>query len=201
MDNPPPDLKALQIGDEAEWEGFFLRYWKLAYSEAWKRLRNHQDAEDVVLVAYRKIAARILKVRDIQHLERTLVMVVGWTALDLGRRRYLLKHGAGRVDSLEARQEEAAGELNIEGGAPVPGSAGTDQFDLLQKWIFQVLEEREALLIIGKCLDGFTGPELAEVHGLSHALVRLLIFRGLKKLRKEFKNNPGLLKRFGIEPR
>lgn len=103
-DEPPIDFAKVQAGDTAEWERAWpiLRRTALEVTAGYYQTLGNLDEEDFFVRAALKLQPRLAGYRDFPHLCRSLKATTNNLLRDELDRRRRVKHGGGRVHSLDA---------------------------------------------------------------------------------------------------
>jgi RNA polymerase sigma factor (sigma-70 family) len=181
-----PDLQALLRGDEAAWDEAFRWLWPAAFGAAHVTLHPYlpADVEDVAIEAMEELVEKVSEVISVEELKPLAASIAHHRAVSRLRQHYAAKHGSGKTESLDAKQQEA-GELPEVASVASPLAA---------------LEQRELAAVLGQLLaelnppqgemladfflHGLSYEEMAKKHGVAVGSVGVYLKRGLEAVRR-----------------
>ena len=156
-----PNLKALQAGDEAEWDIAFDWLWPVAFAVASNKIQQYlpEDVEDVAIEALEKLVEKVRDLKSSEELRPLVASIAHHCSVDRLRRHFADKRGSGQTQSLDAKQQ---------GDGPVIDVAAKDASPLNN------LEHKELAAILRRLLVELKPPQgdiLADffLHELSYA--------------------------------
>jgi RNA polymerase sigma-70 factor (ECF subfamily) len=175
----PPNIK--------DFKSLVENHKKMVYYIAFDMLHNHHDAEDVSQEVFIKVFSSIDRFRKDAKMSSWIYQITVNTCIDNLRRK------RGKKEKIAEHVLHDAGEFHS------PGS-GTYQHDpaknaegqILQKKIDFALENvspKERSVFVMRHYNGFKVHEIAETLGVSDGTVKSLLFRAVKKLKKELKDH------------
>lgn len=182
----PPDLRALQQGDEAAWDAAFAWLWPTAFAVAQLKLQPFlpDEIEDVAIEALETLVEKVREVGAVGELKPLLAGITHHRAVSLLRERFAKKRGAGKTESLDAPVPD--GEVK-----PEPASLDSPLDLLADRELAQRLGESLAALkppqgeiLSDFFLHGLRYEEIAKKHGLAIGSVGVYLKRGLEALRR-----------------
>lgn len=182
----PPDLRALQAGDEAAWDAAFDWLWPTVFAVAQLKLQPFlpDDAEDLAIVALEELVDKVSAVKSVEELKPLAASISHHRAVSLLRERFAQKRGAGKTESLDAPVDEA-------GRANDPASESSPFADLEQKELAERLRQSLAELkppqgeiLSDFFLFGLRYEEIAEKRGIAIGSVGVFLKRGLEAMRR-----------------
>lgn len=163
-------IDAVQAGDATAFDQLVRRYMRRAFAVAYRLLGQRQDAEDVVQDGFLAALTRIDTFERGRPFGPWLLRIVANRALNLRKSR-ALRHtepipvnaasvGESPVDAAE-RSERRQALRHALARLPEP-----------QRWIVELFE-----------IDGFTGPEIAEMLDMAEGTVRWHLHAARQTLR------------------
>jgi RNA polymerase sigma factor (sigma-70 family) len=182
----PPDLRALQDGDEAAWDAAFGWLWPTAFAVAQLKLQPFlpEEIEDVAIEALEVLVEKVREVNTVAELKPLLAGITHHRAVSLLRERFAKKRGAGKMESLDAPEPD--GEVK-----PEPASLESPLDVLAERELAQRLRESLAALkppqgemLSDFFLHGLRYEEMAKKHGIAVGSVGVYLKRGLEALRR-----------------
>jgi len=99
----PPDLRALQAGEERAWEAAFDSLWPTAFAVAQLKLRAFfpENVEDVAIEALEEVVSKVRGLKSTEELKPLVASIAHNRAVSLLRERFARKRGAGKTESLD----------------------------------------------------------------------------------------------------
>lgn len=181
---PQKDPRALieqfQKGDRVAFDALYEHYYVPLYRYIYFRIRNHEQAEDLVHDAFVKVY-RSLSTSQEKSTNPTAYFFTTArnTLIDYWRKKKLPivtdsdKHLKRKIASnpnplTQAQQKEILREIHA---------------------LMSELEEYQQEVIILKFINGFSTQEIAHMLGKTEGAIRQLQSRSLKKLRERFQNS------------
>ena len=192
----PPDLKALQQGDEAAWDAAFRWLWPTAFAVAQLKLQPFlpDEIEDVAIESLEELVEKVRAVKAVEELKPLAASIAHHRAVSLLRERFAKKRGEGKTKSLDAPTED--GDAKHE-----PASEQSPLAELNQTELADVLTELQRDLkpefravLNDFFLHGLSYEEIAGKHRLAVGTVGVYLKRGLEAVRKAGARHPELLK-------
>lgn len=178
MDNTEEDLylENAKNGDPGSYAYLVNKYKDMVYSIAVKIVLNEEDAEDLAQECFIKAFQQLHKFRGKSKFSTWLYTIVYRASVTK------LKENKVQVIPMQEEMEKVLDQ-----------SAG--QFETLQskqiqhyvKKAIQRLPASEALVIGLHYIDEFPVKEIHEITGLSTPNIKILLFRGRKKLERKLK--------------
>ncbi len=191
-----PDLASLQSGDGAAWDAAFRWLWPVVFAVAQARLGQFlpADAEDVAIESLEELVEVTREVRRVEELKALAASVAHNRAVSRLREHFAQKRGAGKTESLEARQEQEGGIPEIAGEeSPLAGLRRNELAGLLGELQLGLKGEQRELLS-DFFLHGLSYEQLAAKRGIAIGSVGVYLKRGLEELRRVGARHPKLLK-------
>lgn len=182
----PPDLRALQQGDEAAWDATFRWLWPTAFAVAQLKLQPFlpEEVEDVAIEALEVLVEKVWEVNTAEELKPLLAGITHHRAVSLLRERFAKKRGACKTESLDAPQPD--GEAK-----PEPASLESPLDALAERELAQRLGESLAALkppqgeiLSDFFLHGLRYEEIAKKHRIALGSVGVYLKRGLEAMRR-----------------
>ncbi len=182
----PPDLRALQTGDEAAWDAAFDWLWPTVFAVAQLKLQPYfpNEVEDVAIEALEELVEKVREVKAVEELKPLAASIAHHRAVSLLRERFAKKRGEGKTESLDAPTEDGSSPHD-------PPSDDSPLADLEQKELAQRLGQSLAELKppLGEVLSdfflhGLRYEEIAKKRGLAVGSVGVYLKRGLEAMRR-----------------
>ena len=177
------EIEQLKTGDRTAWNRAFEILKAISFSVCCASAPDlsHHDHEDVAIEAITEVVEYIEKVHSFEDCKRLVVTISKNRLHDHFRQRSTQKHGAGKVESLEAkegfdavdpRQQQADATLILgERGAVV-------------KAALKQVPEQYRKVVEEFYFNGLTQQEIADKHGLKIGSIGVYLNRGLEALHK-----------------
>jgi RNA polymerase sigma-70 factor, ECF subfamily len=177
------EIEQLKTGDRTAWNRAFEILKAISFSVCCASAPdlNHHDHEDVAAEAITEVVEYIEKVSSFEECKRLVVTISKNRLHDHFRQRSTQKHGAGKVESLEAkegfdavdpRQQQADATLILgERGAVVRAA-------------LKQVPEQYRKVVEEFYFNGLTQQEIADRHGLKIGSIGVYLNRGLEALHK-----------------
>lgn len=149
----------------------FIPYHQKMYRVAYRILKDHGNAEDIVQETYIKLWN---KRHDIEHIENTeayAIIILRNTCLDFLRRKkdYLSDF------EMDAREQSSLSE-EVE---------SKDELNQVKRLVNQ-LPAQQRLVMELKHWDEYTDEEIEEITGMSQVNIRVTLSRARKTIREQF---------------
>lgn len=182
----PPDLHALQQGDEAAWNEAFDWLWPTVWVVAQSKLNPFlpDEVEDMAIEALEEIVEKVRSVESVNELKPLAASIAHNRAVSLLRKRFAQKRGAGKIESLDTPKDE-------EGHVNEPAAERSPLDDLEQKELAERLHESLAKLkppsgeiLQDFFLSGLSYEEVAQKRGVAVGSVGVYLKRGLEVMRR-----------------
>ncbi len=162
---PDEHLKKLAMGDDSDFDGFYLATKKTVYHIALGVLRERSLAEDAMQSAYMKIVANAEKYRAGTNAMAWIGRIARNEALNLRKKR-----------AREIPVDEAE-------NAALFGAARPQDYGLLTDVARRTLSEGEFTVLMLAAADGYKRREIAAMLGIPLATVTWRYHRALAKMR------------------
>ncbi len=176
-------IEQLKAGDRNAWNRAFEVLYAISLSVCCASASglNHQEHEDVAMEAVGEVVEFVEKVDSFEDCKKLVVTISKNRLVDRFRQRATQKHGAGKVESLEAKEGfDAVDATQQQPDALV--LLGENAL-ILAKALKQVPEQyRKA--VEDFYLKGSTQQEIADRLGLKIGSIGVYLDRGLKALRE-----------------
>jgi RNA polymerase sigma-70 factor (ECF subfamily) len=170
-DDEPALVERLRAGDDAAFETLVNRYMRRAFSVAYRLLGQKEDAEDLVQEAFMAVLQRI----DTFQAGRPFAP---WFF------RILVNRGLNARKSRSLRAVDEIPEATAHAGpSPEREAERTELRDRLRT-AMETLPERQRTIVQLFDLEGFAGPEIAEILEISDGTVRWHLHEARKTLKK-----------------
>jgi RNA polymerase sigma factor (sigma-70 family) len=191
------DFAALKAGNERAWDAAFARLYPLAHHAARTSSAGLTDseAEDVAIEALEHLVTRVTSLAAWNDLVALAITIAARRAISKKRHDTAEKRGAGRVDSIEALQEESEGVWEAaESGTPSLSAGDLRELQLLLQPALAELEPVARRVVLGFLEERKSYRELAEELNLPMGTVGVTLSRSLRKLRTALEKSPRLMK-------
>lgn len=176
-------------GDLYAFEGIVERYKKKVYYIAYDIVGDHHEAEDVSQEVFIKMYRALDRFRKDAKMSSWLYQIAVNTSIDSLRRKKIKPRinveDLDRVGVREQSLASASPEANPERRAVA---------SIMQEHIDQALDKitpQERAVFVMRHYNEFKIREIADVLDVSSGTVKSLLFRALKKLRKELSSSQG----------
>lgn len=180
-------------GDNTAFQELMERYKKKIYYIAYDITADHNDAEDVSQEVFIKMFRSIKTFRRDAKMSSWLYQITVNTCIDsLRRKSSKPKKFIDNIEKVNIKENPPGSGLHAE--APERSA----EVSIIQNHISQALEKvspRERSVFVMRHYNDFKMNEIAEILNISVGTVKSLLFRAIKKLRKELSSylgNPGL---------
>ena len=172
--DPPTDdvaLVARAVADRLAFEPLYARYFDPIYRFCHRRLGTHDAAEDAAALVFAKAIEALPGYRVGEGSFRSWLFTIAY--------RVVADQFRGRhpVESLAAAREVAADAPSPEGQV-----LAADERRMLRSLLAELPDDQRHVLELR--LAGLSGAEIATVLGQSHAAVKMLQQRAVKRLRE-----------------
>jgi RNA polymerase sigma factor (sigma-70 family) len=182
----PPDLRALQQGDEAAWDVAFGWLWPTVFAVAQLKLQPFlpDEVEDIAIEALEQLVEKVHSVKSVEELKPLAASIAHHRAVSLLRERFAQKRGAGKTESLDVPVDdgEAKHEPSLE-DSPLDSLAEKELAARLQKSLAE-LKPPQGEILSDFFLHGLRYEEIAKKRGVAVGSVGVYLKRGLEAIRK-----------------
>ena len=180
-------------GDRSAFQALVERHKKKIYFLAYDVVGNHHDAEDISQEVFIKMFRSLKTFRRDAKMSSWLYQITVNTSIDHLRRKSSKPHKS--MDDLDKTnfQEKLAGSKN----AAIDPEQSAEAV-IMQNRVSQALQKvspRERSVFVMRHYNELKTREIAEILNVSQGTVKALLFRAIRKLRKELSfyfGNPGL---------
>lgn len=180
-------------GDRSAFQALVERHKKKIYFLAYDVVGNHHDAEDISQEVFIKMFRSLKTFRRDAKMSSWLYQITVNTSIDHLRRKSSKPHKS--MDDLDKTnfQEKLAGSKN----AAIDPEQSAEAV-IMQNRVSQALQKvspRERSVFVMRHYNELKTREIAEILNVSQGTVKALLFRAVRKLRKELSfyfGNPGL---------
>lgn len=190
MQNPiEQQIDRLVSGDLDAFRELVEQYKRKVYFIAYDIVGDHQEAEDVSQDVFIKVYRALSKFRKDAKMSSWIYQITINTCIDVMRKR----------KAKPQVQLEDWGATSLHGEVPGAGAGTVDparraEAALLRQQVNQALTRvspRERVVFVMRHFNDFKINEIAEALSVSDGTVKSLLFRALRKLRKELRIQPG----------
>jgi len=182
----PPDLRALQAGDEAAWDEAFDWLWPTVFAVAQLKVQPFlpDEAEDLAIEALEELVEKVPSIKSVEELKPLAASISHHRAVSRLRERFAQKRGAGKTESLDAPTDEA-GHTN-EPASEFSPFAELEQRELAERLrrSLSELKPPQGEVLSDFFLLGLRYEEIAEKRGVAIGSVGVYLKRGLAAMRK-----------------
>ena len=180
-------------GDRSAFQELVERHKKKIYFLAYDVVGNHHDAEDISQEVFIKMFRSLKNFRRDAKMSSWLYQITVNTSIDHLRRKSSKPHKS--MDDLDKTsfQEKLAGSKN----AAIDPEQSAEAV-IMQNRVSQALQKvspKERSVFVMRHYNELKTREIAEILNVSQGTVKALLFRAIRKLRKElsfYLGNPGL---------
>jgi len=182
----PPDLHALQQGDEAAWDTAFGWLWPTVFAVAQLKLQPFlpDEVEDMAIEALEQLVDKVRSVKSVEELKPLAASIAHHRAVSLLRERFAQKRGAGKTESLDVPVDD--GETKYEPAwedSPLDSLAEKELAARLQTSLAE-LKPPQGEILSDFFLHGLRYEEIAKKRGVAVGSVGVYLKRGLEAIRK-----------------
>jgi RNA polymerase sigma-70 factor (ECF subfamily) len=182
----PPDLRALQQGDETAWDAAFGWLWPTVFAVAQLKLHPFlpNEVEDMAIEALEELVSKVRSVKSVEELKPLSASIAHHRAVSLLRERFAQKRGAGKTESLDvpADDRETKHEPALE-DSPLDSLAEKELAARLQKSLAE-LKPPQGEILSDFFLHGLRYEEIAKKRGMAVGSVGVYLKRGLEAMRR-----------------
>jgi len=182
----PPDLHALQRGDEAAWDAAFGWLWPTVFAVAQLKLQPFlpDEVEDMAIEALEQLVDKVRSVKSVEELKPLAASIAHHRAVSLLRERFAQKRGAGKTESLDVPVDDR--ETKYEPAwedSPLDSLAEKELAARLQTSLAE-LKPPQGEILSDFFLRGLRYEEIAKKRGVAVGSVGVYLKRGLEAIRK-----------------
>jgi RNA polymerase sigma factor (sigma-70 family) len=182
----PPDLHALQRGDEAAWDAAFGWLWPTVFAVAQLKLQPFlpDEVEDMAIEALGQLVDKVRSVKSVEELKPLAASIAHHRAVSLLRERFAQKRDAGKTESLDVPVDD--GETKYEPvweDSPLDSLAEKELAARLQTSLAE-LKPPQGEILSDFFLYGLRYEEIAKKRGVAVGSVGVYLKRGLEAMRK-----------------
>jgi len=190
MDTPSEQrIDLLKAGDLDAFRGLVEEFKRKVYFIAYDIVGDHQEAEDVSQDVFIKVYRSLSRFRKDAKMSSWIYQITVNTCIDVIRRR----KAKPQVQLADWGLSERYGDLPGSGGA-APDPARSAEAALMRRRIDLALTRvspRERVVFVMRHFNDFKIREIAEALSVSDGTVKSLLFRALRKLRRELNVQSG----------
>ena len=194
--NGPAILQALKSGDESAWTEAFHCLWPVALLSARHPSTGltHAEAEEAASEALLQLISQIEKVVAFEELKALVVTIAYRRAVSLARRKSAAKRGP-----LTLSLDGSGGDGEVLPALPALSDNGLSDIDLSEMVLLldkalSGLDAETRVLLEDKAMQGLSYQEMSAKHQRPVGTLCAKVARGLKKIRGQLKESPGLMK-------
>jgi RNA polymerase sigma factor (sigma-70 family) len=182
----PPDLRALQEGDEAAWNAAYDWLWPTVITVAQFKLNPFlpNEVEDVAIETLEELVEKVRSVGSVDELKPLAASIAHNRAVSRLRNCYAQKRGAGKTESLDA-PKDASGHVNEPASerSPLDDLAQKELADRLSRSLTE-LKPPSGHILQDFFLLGLSYEEIARKQGVAMGSVGVYLKRGLEAMRR-----------------
>jgi RNA polymerase sigma-70 factor (ECF subfamily) len=164
-------VERVRRGDPGAFDSLVSQYMRRAFAVSYRLLGNREDAEDLVQEAFMAV------LRKIDSFERGRAFAPWFF-------RILVNRGLNARKSRALRTTDALPEHAVSAGASPERSAERAELRGRLRTAMDGLPERQRVIVELFELEGFAGPEIAEILEISDGTVRWHLHEARKTLRQ-----------------
>ncbi len=176
----PELVESFVQGDQQAFAELVVRYRRRIYSLAFRLLRDHLDADEVVQETFVRVYHRRKELRNVRFFSTFVLRIATNFAIDLLRRR---KGHLVLADEPTSLPGSVLAELSRGVATPSRDYENKELKEEIEKALEQ-LPPRQKLTAILHDVEGFTKAEIAAAFGCPEATVRSNLHIARKKLNK-----------------
>ena len=182
----PPELHALQQGDEAAWNAAYDWLWPTVLAVAHFKLNPFlsDETEDVAIEALETLVEKVRSVASADELKPLAASIAHNLAVSRLRNRFAQKRGAGKTESLDAPKDES-GHVNepVSERSPLDDLEQKELATRLVKSLGQ-LKPPTGEILQDFFLFGLAYEDIAKKRGVAIGSVGVYLKRGLEAMRR-----------------
>ena len=192
----PPELSALQEGDDGAWDQAFDWLWPTAFAVAQLKLQPFfpEDVEDVAIEALEEVVGKVRTLKSGEELKPLVASIAHNRAVSLLRERFARKRGAGMTESLDNPPNGAGEPVDPPSEAPLLVELDQNELAGLLRDLQRDLKPEHRALLNDFFLHRLSYEEIARKHGLAMGSVGVYLKRGLEGMRNAATRHPVILK-------
>jgi RNA polymerase sigma factor (sigma-70 family) len=187
----PPDLRALQSGNETAWDEAFDWLWPTVFAVAQSKLQPFlpNEAEDLAIEALEELVDKVHDVKSVEELKPLAASISHHRAVSRLRERFAQKRGAGKIESLDAPEDDT-GHKNepVFEGSPFAELEHKELAERLRRTLAE-LKPPQGEVLSDFFINGLRYEEIAQKRGVATGSVGVYMKRGLDTLRKIWGRN------------
>ena len=187
----PPDLRALQAGDEAAWDEAFDWLWPTVFAVAQMKVQTFlpAEAEDLAIEALEELVDKVRAVKSVEELKPLAASISHHRAVSLLRERFAQKRSVGKTESLDVAPDEA-GHINSPASEISP-FAELEQKELAERLrrSLSELKPPQGEILSDFFLRGLRYEEISKKRGVAIGSVGVYLKRGLEAIRRIWGRN------------
>lgn len=181
----PPELHALQQGDETAWNAAFDWLWPTVFAVAQLKLHPFlpDEVEDMAIEALEEMVDKVRSIKSLDELKSLAASIAHHRAVSRLRNRFAQKRGSGKTESFDAPTDEA-------GHIKEPASEASPLAELEQKELAERLHQSltqlkppSGQILQDFFLHGLLYEEIAKKRGVAVGSVGVYLKRGLEAMR------------------
>ena len=192
----PPDLTALQAGDEGAWDAAFDWLWPTAFAVAQLKLQPFfpEDVEDVAIEALEEVVGKVRELKSGEELKPLTASIAHNRAVSLLRERFARKRGAGKTQPLDKPVDDVGEAIDPPNEVPLLVELDQAELAALLRDLQRGLKPEHRALLDDFFLHRLSYEEIARKHGLAMGSVGVYLHRGLEAMRNAATRHPVILK-------
>ncbi len=188
-DNEKNIIELVCAGDMYAFESIVERYKKKVYYIAYDIVGNHHDAEDISQEVFIKMYRTLSRFRKDAKMSSWLYQIAVNTSIDVLRKRKS-KPLLNALDLEEAETHENPPGSTGGKDDPERRAVASLMQEHIQKALCKITPQERTVFVM-RHYNEFKIREIADVLEVSSGTVKSLLFRALKKLRKELATSQG----------
>ena len=181
-----PNLKALQAGDETEWDIAFGWLWPVAFTVASNKIQQYlpEDVEDVAIEALEKLVEKVRDLKSSEELRPLIASIAHHCSVDRLRRHFANKRGSGQTQSLDSKQQDGGDTMDVAArdASPLDTLEHKELATILRRLLVE-LNPPQGDILADFFLHELTYAEIANKHQVAIGSVGVYLKRGLEAMR------------------
>lgn len=186
------EIEQLKQGDRSAWNRAFeiLKAISLSVCCSTAPDLNHHEHEDVAIEAITHVVEFVEKVGSFEECKKLVVTISKNRLIDRFRQRAALKHGGGKLESLE--EQEGFDPADTTKLQPDAATSNGEQALMVRNALGQIPQQYRKV-VEEFYFNGLTQQEIADKHGLKIGSIGVYLNRGLEALGKVLSKSELLL--------
>ena len=187
----PPDLRALQQGEETAWDTAFGWLWPTVFAAVQLKLQPFlpDEIEDVAIESMEQLGNKVRSVKSVEELKPLAASIAHNRAVSLLRKRFTITRGAGKTESFDALADDEKGKHEpVLEDSPLDSLTEKELAARLAKSLAE-LKPPQGEILSDFFLHGLNYKEIAHKRGVAIGSVGVYLTRGLETMRRIWKRD------------